>query len=110
VLGSSTLRKVLHENWHILAVLSVFTVAKLPSLTLPFWWDEAGAYIPPSLSVAKEGLWVAFPGLHAKGLLHSHPPILYLLHGALYQLFGDLIAPHRIVALGFAVIGLWFTH
>ncbi len=102
------LRKFLSENRHMLAVLVVFIAAKIPSVTMPFWWDEAGAYIPPSLSAANKGLWLALPGLHAKGLLYGHPPVLYLLHGALYQLFGGPILPHRLAALAFAVFGLCF--
>ena len=77
---------------------------------MPFWWDEAGAYIPPALAVAKKGLWTVLPGMHSMGFLEGHPLVLYIVHGALYEVFGRSIWPHRIVQLGLALIGLWFTY
>jgi hypothetical protein len=55
------MRCFITENRGILIVLILFTLAKLPSLAVPFWWDEAGAYIPPPLgsmatSVAAAGV------------------------------------------------------
>jgi 4-amino-4-deoxy-L-arabinose transferase-like glycosyltransferase len=104
------MRRFVTENCGILIVLILFTLAKLPSLAVPFWWDEAGAYIPPAVAVAENGLWTALPGMHARGFLEGHPPVLYIVHGALYEVFGRWIWPHRIGQLGFALLGLWFTY
>jgi hypothetical protein len=91
-------------------VFLVVLAAKLPSLDNPFYWDEAGAYIPPSLAVAKRGLWSALPGLHERGFLSGHPPVFYILHGALYQIFGNSVVPHHVLSVVFAAAGVWYTY
>jgi hypothetical protein len=77
-------------------VFLVVLAAKLPGLDNPFYWDETGAYISPSLEVAKRGLWAALPGLHERGLLSGYPPLFYILHGALYKIFGGSVVPHTV--------------
>jgi hypothetical protein len=106
--GVTEMRALINQYLDILLLLVLFTLAKVPSLAAPFWWDEAGAYIPRAVAVAEKGLWTAMPGTHAKGELAGHPPVLYVVHGALYQIFGRrTIPPHRIVQLGFALLSAY---
>ena len=53
------MRRFVTENCGILIVLILFTLAKLPTLAAPFWWDEAAAYIPLAVAVAQKALWNA---------------------------------------------------
>jgi hypothetical protein len=51
--------------------LAVFLI-HLPYLRLPFFWDEAGQFVPASLDLFRHGFWVprsATPNVHPPGLM-----------------------------------------
>lgn len=100
----------LRERWTLASVFATMLALKWGSLSNPFYWDEAGAYMPPSIFAAREGLWRALPGMHAEGDFAGHPPLLYLVHGIIFRLAGGSIAPHHLVSLLFAFLGVVYTY
>ncbi len=99
--------------WHARAaglVVAIFVLAKLPVLNLPYYWDEAVAYVLPSLWLADAGLDHAFPGRHFSGRFYGHPPLIYLTLASLYQVFGHAIWLTHTVAIGLGAACLYLTY
>src|SRR5438876_6974548 len=69
----------------ILLLICIMTVVILhvPLLELPFFWDEAGYYIPAALELSQHGRLI--PQTTAA---NPHPPLLSIYLAAAYKLFG----------------------
>ncbi len=76
----------------------------LPLLTLPFFWDEHGQFIPTALDLLRQGAWVAHSTVP-----NVHPPGVEAYLVAWYKLFGFSIPVTRIAMLFVAGFGLLFT-
>ncbi len=73
-------------------------------LSLPFFWDEHGQFIPTALDLLRQGAWVA-----RSTIPNVHPPGLEVYLVACYKLFGFSIPVTRIAMLLVASFGLLFT-
>jgi hypothetical protein len=73
-------------------------------LTLPFFWDEHGQFIPTALDLLRQGAWVA-----RSTIPNVHPPGVELYLVAWYKLFGFSISVTRVAMLLVASFGLLFT-
>jgi hypothetical protein len=76
----------------------------LQLLTLPFFWDEHGQFIPTALDLLRQGAWVA-----RSTVPNVHPPGVEAYLVVWYKLFGFSIAVTRIAMLLVAGFGLLFT-
>jgi hypothetical protein len=76
----------------------------LQLLTLPFFWDEHGQFIPTALDLLRQGAWVAHSTIP-----NVHPPGVEAYLAAWYKLFGFSIPITRIAMLLVASFGLLFT-
>ena len=65
-------------------------------LALPYYWDEAGYYIPAAYDCFRTGALIPFSTLS-----NAHPPLLSLYLAAAWKVFGFHPATTR-VAIGFA--------
>jgi hypothetical protein len=83
---------------------------KWPTLHIPYYWDEAGAYFNPSLWLSSRELIDAFPGRHPAEMFFGHPPLLYLLMGGLFKLFGPAPAVAHALMILFAALGILYTY
>jgi len=72
-----------------LFALGVFAI-HLPHLGLPFYWDEAGYFVPAARDLYLRGLWVP----HA-ATPNVHPPGLMLYLAGVWSLFGYSIPATR---------------
>ncbi len=89
----------------LLAGLTLLVVAvHLPYLTLPFFWDELGYYVPAALDLFRQGLWI--PQSTAPV---AHPPLLRLWLAAAWTLAGYSIPVTRVAMLILAAAGVLFT-
>jgi len=79
-------------------------VIHLPLLTLPFFWDEHGQFVPTALDLLRQGAWVA-----RSTVPNVHPPGVETYLVAWYKLFGFSIPVTRIAMLLVAGFGLLFT-
>jgi hypothetical protein len=73
-------------------------------LSLPFFWDEHGQFIPTALDLLRTGAWVA----HSTAP-NVHPPGVEAYLVLWYKLFGYSIALTRAAMLLVASFGLLFT-
>ena len=93
---------------HLLAFSLIFTSLFLlhaPLLRLPYFWDEAGYYVP----AARDLLLTGSPIPHTT-LSNAHPPLLLLWLGFWWKYSGFTPAVTRIAMLlvaGFALLGVW---
>jgi hypothetical protein len=76
----------------------------LQLLTLPFFWDEHGQFIPTALDLLRQGAWVA-----RSTVPNVHPPGVEVYLVAWYKLFGFSIPVTRVAMLLVAGFGLLFT-
>ena len=84
----SPITKFFKDRWVLILVLTVFTIAKLPALHFPFYWDESWSYAPGVKLMYLHG-----PSLmpNAIDLFYSrgHPLLFYASAAAWMKLFGD---------------------
>jgi hypothetical protein len=73
-------------------------------LSLPFFWDEHGQFIPTALDLLRSGAWVAHSTVP-----NVHPPGVEAYLVLWYKLFGYSIPLTRAAMLLFASFGLLFT-
>ena len=94
--------------YYLLVFFAVFTVPLLllhaGLLTLPYFWDEQGQFIPTALDLLRHGWWVA-----RSTLPNVHPPGVEIYLAGWYGLFGYSVAVTRIAMLLLAGGGLLLT-
>lgn len=78
-------------------------------LDLPFFWDEAGVYVPGSVWLAEHGL-NATPGTFPDDYSRGHPPLFYLIAGVAFAAFGASPSVGHLVVLPFTVAALAGTY
>jgi 4-amino-4-deoxy-L-arabinose transferase-like glycosyltransferase len=70
----------------VIVTLGVFLALCLlhaPLLSLPYFWDEAGYYIPAALDLSRQGLLVPHSTVPT-----GHPPLLSVYLAVVWRLFG----------------------
>lgn len=75
-----------------------------PLLLLPFYWDEAGQFIPASLDLYRTGAWIP-----VSTLPNVHPPGVMAYLAAWWSVFGYSIVATRIAMLLVAALGALST-
>lgn len=73
-------------------------------LSLPFFWDELGQFVPTALDILRHGWWVPHSTVP-----NVHPPGIEAYLALLYKLFGYSIPLTRAAMLFIASIGLLAT-
>jgi hypothetical protein len=84
------------------AILAATATLHLRLLSLPFFWDEAGYYIPAAHDFFLSGSLIPHTTLHT-----AHTPLLSMLLAAVWKIGGYGIVITRIAMLGVACFGLW---
>jgi len=67
----------------ILATFAALILLHLPLLGLPYFWDEAGYYIPAALDFYRAGLLIPISTLPV-----GHPPLVMIYLGLVWRIFG----------------------
>jgi 4-amino-4-deoxy-L-arabinose transferase-like glycosyltransferase len=75
-----------------------------PLLTLPFYWDEAGQFIPASLDLFRTGAWIP-----SSTLPNVHPPGVMAYLALWWRIFGYSIVITRVAMLLIAALGALAT-
>jgi hypothetical protein len=76
-------------------------VSHVPFLDLPFFWDEAGQFVPAALDVYHSGALVP-----RSATPNAHPPGVMLYLAAVWALFGFSIEATRVAMLAVAATAL----
>ena len=91
------------------AALVWILVIRAGAFSLPYFWDEADVYVPGARWVAEHGLNIT-PGVFPDDYSRGHPPLLFLLAGVAFRLFGSSPTVGHLVVLPFAVLSLAGTY
>lgn len=83
------------------AFTTLLVAVHLPYLTLPFFWDELGQFVPAALDIFREGAWIP-----KSTLPNVHPPGVMAYLAAVWKIFGYSIPATRTAMLLIASIGL----
>ena len=75
-----------------------------PLLELPFYWDEAGQFIPASLDLFRTGAWIP-----SSTTPNVHPPGVMAYLAVWWSIFGYSIVITRIAMLVIAAVGALAT-
>ncbi|HWK32040.1 MAG TPA: hypothetical protein VNR20_08125, partial [Terriglobales bacterium] len=86
----------------LLAVLATTITLHARLLSLPFFWDEAGYYIPAARDFFLSGSLIPHTTLHT-----AHTPLLSILLAAAWKISGYGIVITRASMLAVACFGLW---
>jgi 4-amino-4-deoxy-L-arabinose transferase-like glycosyltransferase len=87
------------------AVFTTLLVAiHLPYLTLPFFWDELGQFVPAALDILRHDAWIPISTLP-----NVHPPAVMAYLAAVWKIFGYSIPATRVAMLLIASAGLLFS-
>jgi hypothetical protein len=93
---------------HLLIFFLLFAVPlfaiHLPLLSLPFYWDEHGQFIPTALDLLRKGAWIA-----QSTVPNVHPPGVEAYLAVCYKLLGFSIPITRMAMLLVASAGLLIT-
>src|SRR3982750_2925203 len=73
-------------------------------LTLPYFWDEMGQFIPAALDILQLGSWVP-----KTTLPNVHPPGVMAILAAVWKVFGYSIVATRGAMLAIAAVGVIAT-
>ena len=83
-------------------VLAVFALLHFSLLRLPFYWDEAGYYVPAARDLFLSGNLIPQSTLNT-----AHTPLLSFYLASVWKMFGYGILSTRIALLAMACFGLW---
>jgi hypothetical protein len=75
-----------------------------PLLTLPYFWDEHGQFVPAALDILRDGAWVPHSTVP-----NVHPPGVMAYLAVVWRLFGYSIIATRTAMLSLASLGMLFT-
>lgn len=85
-------------------IAAFLLLAHGPLLRLPFFWDEAGQFVPASLDIFRTGAWIP-----VSTLPNIHPPGVMAYLAGFWSVFGYSIEGTRIAMLLIAAAGALFT-
>ncbi|HYO84704.1 MAG TPA: hypothetical protein VES20_25095 [Bryobacteraceae bacterium] len=84
--------------------LVILIGAHLPVLSLPYFWDELGQFIPAALDLYRDGAWVP-----KSTLPNVHPPGVMAILAAVWSVTGYGILTTRLTMLALAALGVLGT-
>jgi Dolichyl-phosphate-mannose-protein mannosyltransferase len=87
------------------AVLALIVfLAHLPYLSLPYFWDELGQFVPAALDIFHDGAWIPHSTVP-----NAHPPAVMAYLALVWRTFGYSIAATRSAMLALAAAAVIFT-
>ena len=85
----------------LLAAFAALLLTHLPLLGLPYYWDEAGYFVPAARDIYADGRLVP-----RSTLSNAHPPLVMAYLALAWKLFGFGITVARAAMLGVAALAL----
>jgi 4-amino-4-deoxy-L-arabinose transferase-like glycosyltransferase len=79
-------------------------LAHLPYLSLPYFWDELGQFVPAALDIYHDGAWIPHSAVP-----NAHPPEVMAYLALVWRTFGYSIAATRSAMLALASLAVFFT-
>lgn len=99
-------RKIRPSTYLIFFCAFAFTVfaIHLPYLSLPYFWDELGQFVPAALDILRQGAWVP-----TSAVPNVHPPGVMAYLALVWKIFGYSIPATRAAMLLLASLTVFFT-
>jgi 4-amino-4-deoxy-L-arabinose transferase-like glycosyltransferase len=85
----------------LLLAFAALVVTHLTLLELPYYWDEAGYFIPAARDIYADGAFVPHSTLS-----NAHPPLVMAYLALAWKLFGFHVAVARVAMLAVAALAL----
>src|SRR6202451_3451777 len=79
-------------------------LAHLPYLSLPYFWDELGQFVPAALDIDHDGAWIPHSTVP-----NAPPPAVMAYLALIWRMFGYSIAATRSAMLALASLAVFFT-
>lgn len=90
------------NRFYLFVLIGFVVLLHLRLLSLPFFWDEAGYYIPAARDFFLSGSLIPHTTLHT-----AHTPLLSIFLAAIWKVAGYGIVVTRLFVLAVACFGLW---
>ena len=90
--------------WLPAGFAAIFFFAHLPYLSLPYFWDELGQFVPAALDIFHDGAWIPHSTVP-----NAHPPGVMAYLALVWRTFGYSIAATRSAMLTLAILALFCT-
>ena len=90
---------------HLLAfatILAILLISHLPYVSVPFFWDELGQFIPAALDLQRAGKLVP-----VSTVPNVHPPGVMAWLALVWDIFGYSVAVTRVAMLTLSAVGLY---
>ena len=92
-------------RWVLFAVMVVFTAAKIPHLSYPYYWDECWPYAPAIAQMSHHGISL-LPGALDPDFSRGHPLLFHALAATWMRIFGNSHIAMHSFALVIALVML----
>jgi len=89
-------------TWALPAIYLALLVLHASLLHLPYYWDEAGYFVPAGLDILRHGWWVPHTTLP-----NGHPPLVMSCLALAWRLCGFHFWVTRSAMLGFEALFIW---
>jgi 4-amino-4-deoxy-L-arabinose transferase-like glycosyltransferase len=96
------IRKYPLETITILGFI-IFILYKISDIGAPYFWDEAGVYVPGALNMKDSGHIGLLPRDLDPDLSRGHPLLFYFCNALVFKYFGDTVIAGHIFALVLAI-------
>src|ERR1700677_164771 len=80
-------------------------LAHLPYLSLPYFWDELGQFVPAALDILHDGAWIPHSTVP-----NAHPPAVMAYLALVWRMAGYSIVATRLSMLALAAAAVIFTY
>ena len=96
-------KRVRPRSYLFIYIFAAFLIVMLhaPLLHLPYYWDEAGQFIPSALDILRTGAWISHSATP-----NVHPPGVMAWLALTWKVFGFSIVTTRVAMLLIAAFGL----
>ena len=85
-------------------VFAALVALHIPYLSLPYFWDELGQFIPASLDILRDNAWVPHSTVP-----NVHPPGVMAYLAAVWRVLGYSVIVTRLAMLAVAAAGVYAT-
>ncbi len=98
-------RNAVRSHLIVFGVLVAVVIAlHIPYLSLPYFWDELGQFVPAALDIFHDHAWVPHSTVP-----NVHPPGVVAYLAFVWSLFGYSVAATRVAMLLVAALGVYVT-
>ncbi len=102
--GKQSGSRVRSHLYALAVVLAIALIPHLPYLSVPYFWDELGQFVPASLDIMRDFAWVPHSTVP-----NVHPPAVMAYLALTWRVFGYSAVVTRVAMLVMAAFGFYFA-